>query len=93
MKKMGIVILAAVALAAGLAPAQSKNPSAKDIPANVLEIFKKSCAGCHSGLLAPKGLKLVPGKFASAIDAKSKKRLGEKYELKDGDVIKIVSTK
>ena len=28
-----------------------------------------------------------------AIDAKSKKRLGEKYELKDGDVIKIVSTK
>lgn len=72
MKKMGIVILAAVALAAGAALAQSKNPAAKDIPANVLEIFKKSCAGCHSGLLAPKGLKLVPGKFASAIDAKSK---------------------
>jgi len=31
--------------------------------------------------------------FLFAIDAKSKKRLGEKYELKDGDVIKIVSTK
>lgn len=31
--------------------------------------------------------------FLFAIDAKTKKRLGEKYELKDGDVIKIVSTK
>jgi ribosome-binding ATPase YchF (GTP1/OBG family) len=31
--------------------------------------------------------------FLFAIDAKSKMRLGEKYELKDGDVIKIVSTK
>jgi hypothetical protein len=31
--------------------------------------------------------------FLFAIDAKSKMRLGEKHELKDGDVIKIVSTK
>jgi ribosome-binding ATPase YchF (GTP1/OBG family) len=31
--------------------------------------------------------------FLFAVDAKSKKRLGEKYELKDSDVIKIVSTK
>jgi hypothetical protein len=31
--------------------------------------------------------------FLFAIDARSKMRLGEKYELKDGDVIKIVSTK
>jgi hypothetical protein len=31
--------------------------------------------------------------FLFAVDAKSKMRLGEKYELKDGDVIKIVSTK
>jgi len=31
--------------------------------------------------------------FLFAIDAKTKMRLGEKYELKDGDVIKIVSTK
>lgn len=31
--------------------------------------------------------------FLFAIDAKKKMRLGEKYELKDGDVIKIVSTK
>jgi ribosome-binding ATPase YchF (GTP1/OBG family) len=31
--------------------------------------------------------------FLFAVDARSKKRLGEKHELKDGDVIKIVSTK
>jgi len=31
--------------------------------------------------------------FLFAIDARTKMRLGEKYELKDGDVIKIVSTK
>ena len=31
--------------------------------------------------------------FLFAIDAKKKMRLGEKYELKNGDVIKIVSTK
>lgn len=31
--------------------------------------------------------------FLFAIDAKTKMRLGEKHELKDGDVIKIVSTK
>ncbi|MDD1753193.1 MAG: redox-regulated ATPase YchF [Methanotrichaceae archaeon] len=31
--------------------------------------------------------------FLFAIDARTKLRLGEKYELKDGDVIKIVSTK
>jgi ribosome-interacting GTPase 1 len=31
--------------------------------------------------------------FLFAIDAKSKMRLGEKHELKDSDVIKIVSTK
>jgi ribosome-binding ATPase YchF (GTP1/OBG family) len=35
----------------------------------------------------------IGGSFLFAIDAKTKKRLGEKYELKDGDVIKIVSTK
>lgn len=31
--------------------------------------------------------------FLFAVDARKKMRLGEKYELKDGDVIKIVSTK
>jgi len=31
--------------------------------------------------------------FLFAVDARSKMRLGDKYELKDGDVIKIVSTK
>jgi ribosome-binding ATPase YchF (GTP1/OBG family) len=31
--------------------------------------------------------------FLFAIDGKTKMRLGEKHELKDGDVIKIVSTK
>jgi ribosome-binding ATPase YchF (GTP1/OBG family) len=31
--------------------------------------------------------------FLFAIDARTKMRLGDKYELKDGDVIKIVSTK
>ncbi|HVP91640.1 MAG TPA: hypothetical protein VMS75_10550 [Terriglobales bacterium] len=72
MKKTGIVILATLALAAGSALAQAKNPPAKDIPENVLGVFKRNCAGCHAGLTAPKGLKLVPGKVASAIDAPSK---------------------
>ncbi len=31
--------------------------------------------------------------FLHAIDAKTKRRVGEEYELKDGDIIKIVSTK
>ncbi|MDM7934806.1 MAG: TGS domain-containing protein, partial [Methanothrix sp.] len=31
--------------------------------------------------------------FLFAIDARTKMRLGERYELRDGDVIKIVSTK
>ena len=31
--------------------------------------------------------------FLFAIDARTKRRLGEKHELKDGDVIKIASTK
>ncbi len=35
----------------------------------------------------------IGNSFLFAIDAKTKMRLGEKYELKDGDVIKIVSTK
>jgi len=35
----------------------------------------------------------IGGSFLFAIDARSKRRLGEKYELKDGDVIRIVSTK
>jgi ribosome-binding ATPase YchF (GTP1/OBG family) len=35
----------------------------------------------------------IGGSFLFAVDARSKKRLGEKHELKDGDVIKIVSTK
>jgi hypothetical protein len=31
--------------------------------------------------------------FLFAVDAESKRRLGGEHELKDGDVIKIVSTK
>lgn len=79
MKKTAILMFAALVVAgAGLALAQAQNLPAKDVPGNVLDVFKKSCAGCHSGLLAPKGLKLVPGKLASAIDARSKEMPGLK---------------
>jgi mono/diheme cytochrome c family protein len=73
MKKTAILLLTALAFAAaGLALAQAQNAPAKEIPANILDVFKRNCAHCHAGVMAPKGLKLVPGKAAAAIDAQSK---------------------
>ena len=46
-------------------------PKDRDIPANVLAVFKKNCVRCHTGPKPPKGLSLVPGKIAAVIDAPS----------------------
>jgi (p)ppGpp synthase/HD superfamily hydrolase len=34
----------------------------------------------------------IGDRFLYAVDGRTKMRLGEKHELKDGDVVKIVST-
>jgi hypothetical protein len=34
----------------------------------------------------------IGDRFLYAVDGRTRMRLGDKYELKDGDVIKIVST-
>jgi mono/diheme cytochrome c family protein len=73
MKKTAILLCTALAVAAaGLAIAQAQNAPAKEVPANVLDVFKRNCAHCHAGVMAPRGLRLVPGKAAAAIDAPSK---------------------
>jgi mono/diheme cytochrome c family protein len=64
------VVLAFSGLAAALSQAQGQ--SAKDVPANVLQIITKHCAGCHSGKSPSKGLNLEPGKIQAVIDAPSK---------------------
>jgi mono/diheme cytochrome c family protein len=71
-RTVALLISALMVASAGLALAQAQNAPAKEVPANILDVFKRNCAGCHSGLLAPKGLRLVAGKLASAIDARSK---------------------
>jgi len=43
----------------------------RDIPANVLAVFKKRCVRCHTGPKPPKGLSLIPGRAPSIIDAPS----------------------
>jgi mono/diheme cytochrome c family protein len=73
MKKTAFVLCALLAfsgLAAALSQAQPQ--SAKDVPANVLEIIKKRCSGCHWGQSPSKGLNLEPGKIQAVIDAPSK---------------------
>jgi len=72
MKKTAFALCAALALS-GLAAAlcQAQGQSAKDVPANVLEIIKKHCAGCHWGKSPSKGLNLEPGKIQAAINAPS----------------------
>jgi len=72
MKPMVVFVLLAVAAGAGLALAQAQSQPAKAIPASVLDVFKRDCQGCHSGILAPRGLKLIPGKLPSVIGARSK---------------------
>jgi mono/diheme cytochrome c family protein len=61
----------AVVLGLAAAVAQAQKPPVRDIPANILEIFKKNCTGCHTGQRPPKGLSLIPSKVALAIDAPS----------------------
>ena len=46
-------------------------PKDRDIPANVLAVFKKNCVRCHTGPKPPKGLSLIPGRIAAVIDAPS----------------------
>jgi len=73
--KKRVLLLTAIGLvlaAAGLALAQAPNAPAKNVPANVLDVFKRNCVHCHAGALAPKGLKLVQGKAEAAIGASSK---------------------
>jgi len=73
MKKIGSLVMAGLVLGgAGILSALAQGTVAKDIPSEVAKAFDKQCAGCHSGLFAPKGLKLSPSKIASAIDAPSK---------------------
>jgi len=73
MKRTFVLILAGlVVLGLAMASGRAQSPGAKDIPPDVAQVFQKQCAGCHSGLLAPKGLKLSPSKIAKAIDAPSK---------------------
>lgn len=73
MRKTAVALLAALVFAAaGLALAQAQNAPAKNVPANVLDVFKRNCARCHAGITAPKGLKLVPGKVEAAIGTSSK---------------------
>jgi len=67
-----LVLMAALLLAAGILAGQAQSSGAKDIPANVVEVFKKHCTSCHAGPGAPKGLNLVASKIAMAIDAPSK---------------------
>ena len=79
MKKTCFFVLAALLLPGfGMALSQTKNQPANEIPPDVIQIFKKHCATCHTGQRSPKGLSLIPGKVAFAIDAPS----AEKPELK-----------
>jgi len=79
MKNLARLLCLVLALSgAGMALAQAKAPAGKDIPANVIEVFKKNCTGCHTGQRPPKGLSLIPSKVATVINAPST----EKPELK-----------
>jgi mono/diheme cytochrome c family protein len=72
MKNTAWLLCVVFALAGvGTALAQANAQTGKDIPANVIEIFKKNCAGCHTGQRPPKGLSLIPSKVADAINAPS----------------------
>ena len=73
MKRSGtIALVACFILGSACLSARSESPGPKDIPPDVAKTFDKQCAGCHSGMFAPKGLKLGPSKIAAAIDAPSK---------------------
>lgn len=65
MKRTCAVIAAVLVFAAAGAWA------AEDIPEGVKTLIKQKCAVCHTGQRPPKGLSLIPGKIASAINAPS----------------------
>ena len=72
MKNTAWLLCVVLALAGlGTALAQANAQTGTDIPANIIEIFKKNCAGCHTGQRPPKGLSLIPSKVANAINAPS----------------------
>jgi mono/diheme cytochrome c family protein len=73
MKKTTFILCAVLAFS-GLTVAQSQaqGQSAKDVPANVQELIKKHCSGCHWGKSPSKGLNLEPEKIGAVIDAPSK---------------------
>jgi mono/diheme cytochrome c family protein len=72
MKKRTILIIALLGVV-GVATALSHigSQGRQDIPANVLTVFQKHCVRCHTGSKPPRGLSLIPGKIAAAIDAPS----------------------
>ncbi len=72
MKRIVFLLCVVLALSGlGMALSQPKAQTGKDVPANVIEIFKKNCIGCHTGQRPPKGLSLIPSKVADAINAPS----------------------
>ena len=72
MKRNDLLTLALLGLAgAGTALSLAGSQRGRDIPANVLAVFKKHCVRCHTGPKPPKGLSLIPAKIAAAIDAPS----------------------
>jgi len=72
MKRNDLLALALLGLASAVtALSLAGSQRGRDIPANVLAVFKKNCVRCHTGPKPPKGLSLVPGKIAAVIDAPS----------------------
>jgi hypothetical protein len=72
MKQTALLAIAMLGIAGvGTALSQAGSQSGKDIPADVLTVFKKHCIRCHTGPMPPKGLKFIPGKILAAIDAPS----------------------
>lgn len=75
MKNTAWLLCLVLALAGlGTALAQATAQTGKDIPANVIEIFKKNCAGCHTAQRPSKGLSLIPSRVADVINSPSKEK-------------------
>ena len=72
MKRNDLLAFALLGLAsAGAALSLAGSQRGRDIPADVLAVFKKNCVRCHTGPKPPKGLSLIPGRIAAVIDAPS----------------------
>jgi hypothetical protein len=81
-RALSLIVAGLVLLGLGMTSGRAQSAGAKDIPPNVIEVFKKHCTSCHAGPGAPKGLNLIASKIALAINATSK-------ELPD---LKIIDT-